>query len=196
MTPSSNIPPTPDASTPVGGGAVLSPPLNPPSSFGERQESQMSTDAESELIQSLSRQSSDALSENPLGSGGAPAQVSQFQVENILGIRNDKPMNSSEHQQAGGSGGANTMEFEQMNSLQSPAGEGTTPFREHPQAQPVNRGPGFNDSSEQGKASVGGGVGDRPEFLAIQSPAFSPLDSHVSPSLSEDGMAMKGSKVA
>jgi len=195
MTPSSNIPPTPDASTPVGGGTVLSPPLNPPSSFGERQDPQMSTDAESELIQSLSRPSSDTIGESPLGSGG-PARVSPFQVENILGIRNDKPVNSGEHQQTGGSGGGtNTMEFERMNSLQSPAGEATTPFREHPQAQPAKRGARFNDSSEQGKASVGGNVGDRPEFLSIQSPVFSPLDSHVSPSLSEDGMAVKGSKV-
>ena len=194
MTPSSNIPPTPDALTPVGGTAVLSPPLNPPGAFGERQDSQMSGDAESELIQSLSRHNSDTgmISENPLASSG-PARVSPFQVENILGIKNDKPVDSvgEDHRQAGNS---SAMEVERMNSLQSP-GEEVSPFGDHHPVQNARRGGAVNENSERGKQSIESNAGERPEFLAIQSPTFGPLDSQPSPSLSEDGTAVRVTKV-
>lgn len=174
----------------------MSPPLNPPSAFGERQDSQMSADAESELIQSLSRHNSDTgmLSENPLASSG-PARVSPFQVENILGIKNDKPVGSvgDEHRQTDNSG-ANVMEVERMNSLQSPDEE-VPPFGDHNQVQNARRSSVFNENSERGKQGVESNMGDRPEFLTIQSPTFGPLDSQPSPSLSEDGTSVRVTKV-
>ena len=104
---------------PAGGSNVMSPPLKPPA-FGDRQDSQMS--AESELLESLSRQNSEA-SENPL----APVRVSQFQVEKILGIKDDKPVDTP--RQVGDSN------FSQMplggNAMQSPQDNRVAPFGEH-----------------------------------------------------------------
>ena len=100
MTPTSHLPPTPDASTPAGAGtAVISPtPVqNPPGAFAERQDSQLSTESLSSAQRHPQRRNSEL---DTLGAGGAgggspmseASRLRRLPVEDILGIKNDKPV--------------------------------------------------------------------------------------------------------
>lgn len=80
MTPSTNFPHTPDASTPAGGSSIMSPHLQ--QHYDDKDDSQLPS--ESDIINSFAQQSTEE--------GGRPMRVSPFQVESILGIRNDKPI--------------------------------------------------------------------------------------------------------
>ena len=80
MTPTTNFPHTPDASTPAGGSSIMSPHLQ--QRYEDKNDTQMPS--ESELINSLAQHNAD--------DEGRPMRVSPFQVESILGIRNDKPI--------------------------------------------------------------------------------------------------------
>ena len=79
MTPSANFPHTPDASTPTG-GSTMSPHVQ--QHYEDRSDGQLP--AESELINSFGPHNSEE--------EGRPLRVSPFQVESILGIQNDKPI--------------------------------------------------------------------------------------------------------
>ena len=161
----------------------MSPPLKPPA-FGDRQDSQMS--AESELLESLSRQNSEA-SENPL----APVRVSQFQVEKILGIKDDKPVDTP--RQVGDSN------FSQMplggNAMQSPQDNRVAPFGEHQLHVGDKRGGGF-EGTEDGRTALLN-AGGRPDSLSVvQSPTLvEPLANQVSPALSQGRTTAKAIKV-
>jgi hypothetical protein len=80
LTPSANFPHTPDASTPTGGSTVMSPHMQP--HYDEKSDGNIP--AEPELINSFAH--------NAAEEDGGPLRVSPFQVESILGIRNDKPI--------------------------------------------------------------------------------------------------------
>lgn len=80
MTPSANFPHTPDASTPAGGSSIMSPHLQ--QRYDDKDDTQMPS--ESDIINSFAQQTTEE--------EGRPMRVSPFQVESILGIRNDKPI--------------------------------------------------------------------------------------------------------
>lgn len=80
MTPSANFPHTPDASTPAGGSSIMSPHLQ--QRYDDKDDTQVPS--ESDIINSFAQQSTEE--------EGRPMRVSPFQVESILGIRNDKPI--------------------------------------------------------------------------------------------------------
>lgn len=152
----------------------MSPQLKP-TPFRERQDSAMS--AESELLQSLSRQNSDAasLGENPLGNTG-PARVSPFQVESILGIKDDKPIDSlGEHQPKGNSEGL-SMGGREGSAIQSPQGQ-MTPFGEH---HPLQQSGAAQELKKQ--------------LMNSTCPDSIPLPQ--SPVLSEDGTATRVGRVS
>lgn len=174
MTPSANLPHTPDASTPAGGSSILSPPLKPPS-YGDRQDSQFS---ESELLQTFSGQSADTagtMRESPLGP--PPARVSPFQVEKILGIKNDKPFdNLNDSPQPQG--------FNQMSAdILTPPANSQAPFEEQ-----LEGGRGVD-----GKLVSAGGRSD--SLSTIDSPSLGPLDDQGSQVGTEDNAAAKVTKV-
>ena len=185
MTPTANLPATPDASTPVGSSNVMSPPLKPPPPFVDRQDSQISA-AESELLQSLSRQNSEAgpLPENPL-SHVPPARVSPFQVESILGIKDDKPadrivdssqLNKTNIGQASG---------QDSNAMQSPPNSQVTPFGEHPSVSRSN-------SSAEAVQNAHSNSSGRPDSIPlVQSPSFGSHGNQPSPSVSEETTVAK-----
>ena len=80
MTPSTAFPHTPDASTPAGGSTIMSPHMQ--HRYDDKGDSQLPP--ESELINSFATHGTEE--------EGRPLRVSPFQVESILGIRNDKPI--------------------------------------------------------------------------------------------------------
>ena len=97
MTPTANFPHTPDASTPAG-SSIMSPRLQ--QHYEEKPDSQLPS--ESALINSLAQPSAEE--------EGRPARVSPYQVESILGIRNDKPL----------------VEDSRLMDVSSPSGEGNS----------------------------------------------------------------------
>ena len=100
MTPSTTFPHTPDASTPAGGSSIMSP--------HAQQQRDVQIPAESELINSFTSHSTEE--------EGRSLRVSPFQVESILGIRNDKPIDFDENL----GGVSNSVDDHERNTLVSP----------------------------------------------------------------------------
>lgn len=103
MTPSTNFPHTPDASTPAGGSSIMSPHMQ--QQYDDKNDGQLPS--ESELINSFAPPSTDE--------EGRPIRVSPFQVESILGIRNDKPIELEANL-----GNVNSVSSQEGNSVLSP----------------------------------------------------------------------------
>ena len=80
LTPSTNFPHTPDASTPAGGSSIMSPHMQ--QRYEEKSENNIV--AESGIMNSFTQHGA--------GEDSQSLRVSPFQVESILGIHNDKPI--------------------------------------------------------------------------------------------------------
>ena len=107
MTPSTNFPHTPDASTPAGGSSIMSPHMQP--RFEDKNDGHISTDSEimNSFTQPIAEEDSRSL------------RVSPFQVESILGIHNDKPI---EQQMDANLGEVNSVNTRKRNTILSPDG--------------------------------------------------------------------------
>ncbi len=189
MTPTANLPHTPDASTPAGGSSILSPPLKPPS-YGDRQDSQFT---ESELLQTFSQRSAEATrTASEVTLGPAPARVSPFQVEKILGIKNDKPVDSLNDSSSQPQG------FDQMpprTDVMSSPSDGQAPFGEQGQLDGRRRARGGDRSSgDPLNAAAAGGRSD--SLSTVESPTLGPHDNQTSPAMCEDIAVAKVIKVA
>ena len=103
MTPSATFPHTPDASTPTGGTTIMSPHVQP--HYEEKSDGHIP--AEPELINSFAHNTAEEESR--------PLRVSPFQVESILGIRNDKPIDYDSNME-----GVNSVDSQDRNSPDGP----------------------------------------------------------------------------
>ena len=167
----------------------MSPPMKPPPPpFVDRQDSQLSA-AESELLQSFSRQNSEAgpgpIPENPLGHVPAPARVSPLQVESILGIKDDRPAERVSDSGHSNSSGLGPMSGRDGSALQSPPGNQVTPIEEHPAVSKSN-------SSTEAVQNAHSNSSGRPESIPlIQSPTFGSHGNQASPSVIEETTVAK-----
>ena len=177
MTPSSSLP------TDAGPGMVISPQISV--TGPARQDSQLSAGGQSmeqdESQQMYSRQNSAVAGGVRGGAANTPHQseegsrVSPLQVESILGIKGDQPVDPSlsNSMREGGGGGSN------VNSphTQSPHGGGSGGI------------PGVAQGIQDGKSPAPG----RPELLGFpaKSPSFRSMENQPSP-LTEDGKTVSG----
>ena len=142
MTPSANFPHTPDASTPAGGSSIMSPHIQ--QHYEEKNDNQL---AESEIINSFAQNSTEE---------GRSLRVSPFQVESILGIRNDKPIgldaNLGEVNSEGNSilsPGHNVPQPGRENAMHSVSESNSKPASDQPPHSPLSRVDSFSEEHKE-----------------------------------------------
>jgi hypothetical protein len=187
--PSPIAPHTPDAQTPVGAGsggnAVMSPALT---GVVAHQDS-LGTGNDPELMRTFSRQNSEIPSKsgaNDASQTNSSSRVSPFQVESILGIKNDKPiepvspMVGMQQSPVGGALQHQGSYAESVNSLR----DGSTGLQSpHGPPPPPMYGPGMVNSQPDGAGQNTASSGGRPDSLGFYGRGG--METHSSPSLVE-----------
>ena len=183
--PSPIAPHTPDAQTPVGAGsggnAVMSPAL---AGVVAHQDS-LGAGNDPELMRTFSRQNSEIPSKsgaNDASQNNSSSRVSPFQVESILGIKNDKPIEPVSPMVGMQQSPAGALQHqgsyaESVNSLR----DGSTGLQS-PHGPPVY-GPGMVNSHQDGAGQNAASSGGRPDSLGFY--GRSGMETHSSPSLME-----------
>ena len=188
--PSPIAPHTPDAQTPVGAGsggsgggnAVMSPAL---AGVVAQHQDSLGSGNDPELMRTFSRQNSEIPSKsgtNDTSQNNSSSRVSPFQVESILGIKNDKPIEPVSPMVGMQPSPAGTLQHqgsyaESVNSLR----DGSTGLQS-PHGPPMY-GPGMVNSQQDGAGQNTAPSGGRPDSLGFYGRGG--METHSSPSLME-----------